>query len=65
MTPAAFAREYLRDAGGARPGTCYPLAWQIRERYGWPIVKTERDGGTHFVNVRPDGSTFDGWDHAA
>lgn len=54
-----FAQEYCHAAGGARPGMCHPAAWNVQERFGWPIVSGEREDRRHHWNQMPDGRYFD------
>jgi hypothetical protein len=55
-----YANDYCVRARGARPGICHPLAWNIRDQFGWEIVQGRRDDLPHFWNAMPDGRYFDG-----
>ncbi|AXV10072.1 hypothetical protein DVS28_b0302 (plasmid) [Euzebya pacifica] len=54
-----FAADYCHAAGGARPGTCHPASWNIRDRFGYTMVQGQRGGIPHTWNVLPDGRILD------
>lgn len=63
-TPIEFAEKYLAECGGARPGVCWTLAWNIRDLFGGHILEgsfqSESGRIPHSWNELPDGRWFDG-----